>query len=55
MIKNGARYQDKWGRIWFAVNYDNATDKWLMHLCNFPYKSWFRAEEIYEWKLISIE
>ena len=54
MIKNGARYQDKWGRIWFVVNYDNITDKWLMRLCKFPYESWFSAEEIYKWKLINI-
>ena len=27
-IKNGATYQDKWGRIWFVVNYDNAINKW---------------------------
>lgn len=52
-IKIGARYQDKWGRIWFVVSYDNKTDKWLMRLCNFPYESWFRAEEIYKWKLIN--
>ena len=52
-IKSGARYQDGWGRAWFAVCYDDTTDKWLMHLCKYPGEGWFKTEKIHSWKLIS--
>ena len=53
IIKRGARYQDGWGRVWFAVCYDDTTDKWLMRLCDYPSEDWFKAENIRGWKLIS--